>query len=103
MIDDNLALNVGLTTPKTLELLNESGLLGGKNIVIGEIHIGGYAFERINAHTCKVTYLTCVDAKGNLPHWITNKVAEKECIEMSTKYAKQFGGSLRILIAEDNK
>ena len=91
VIDDNLALNVGLTTPQTLELLNESGVLEGKNVRVGEVHIGGYAYERINDHACKVTYLSCGDMKGNLPHWIVNKAAAKDAIDVFTKYTKQFG------------
>ena len=88
VIDDNLALNVGLTTPQTLELLNESGVLDGKNVVVGDVHIGGFAYERINDHACKVTYLSCGDMKGNLPHWIVNKVAERGAIEASTNFTK---------------
>ena len=52
---------------------------------------GGFAFERINNHACQVTYLTCVDMKGSVPHWIVNKGAAKDAIDMFTKYTKQFG------------
>ena len=98
VIDNNLALNVGLTTPRALELLNEPGVLDGKNVVVGEVHIGGYAYERINDHACKVTFLSCLDAKGNLPHWIVNKVTERVSTEAFTKYTKQFGRSLRTAV-----
>ena len=48
IIDNKVALNVGFSTPKTRRLLDESGLLIGKNVRVGEVHIGGYIFERIN-------------------------------------------------------
>ncbi len=59
--------------------------------MVGDAHVGGYAFERINDHACQVTYLTCLDLKGNLPHWIANKATANSAIEMFTKYTKQFG------------
>ena len=50
VIDDNLALDVGLTTPESIQLLNESGLLDGKTVVIMDVNVGGFAYERINEH-----------------------------------------------------
>ena len=91
VLNDDVAFNVGLTTPKALQLLDESGLLQGKTVVVGDAHVGGYAFERINNHACQVTYLTCIDTKGSVPHWIVNKGAAKDAIDMFTKYTKQFG------------
>ncbi len=91
VLNDDVAFNVALTTPKALQLLDESGLLQGKTVVVGDLHVGGYAFEHINNHACQVTYLTCIDTKGNLPHWIVNKAAANSAIRTFTKYTKQFG------------
>ena len=49
-----MALNVGVKTPKGLELFNESGLLDSKTAEIGDVHLGGYVYERIDAHACEV-------------------------------------------------
>ena len=94
VMDNNIALIVGTTTPKALRLLDEFSLLEGKTAVIGHIHFGGYAYERINDHACKVTYLGCVDMKGRLPYWITNKEAENSCMKTYSRYTKQFGRPL---------
>ena len=91
VIDDNFALNVGLTTPKALRLLDESGLLEGKHAVTADMHVGGYAFERINDHACKVTFLGCMDLKGRLPYWMANKALENQAIETYTQWTKQLG------------
>ena len=91
VLNDDVAFNVGLTTPKALQLLDESGLLQGKTVVVGDAHVGGYAFERINNHACQVTYVSCGDAKGSIPHWIVNKGAVNSAIDVFTKYTKQFG------------
>ena len=59
--------------------------------MITDVNVGGYAYERINDHACKITYLFSVDVKGNVPHWVSNKVAESSAIKMYKKYTKQFG------------
>ncbi len=94
-INDNVAFNIMHTTPKALQLLNDSDVLKGKSAVKGCLNLGGFAFERINDHACQVTYMVCADLKGNIPFWAINKASEQQALEIYTTYTKQLGYYIR--------
>ena len=84
---------MGVTTPEALARLHSHEEIDEriKGAVVGHIHPSGYAFERINDSACRVTYLTCVDPKGNIPHWAARYTAKQNALEKYAQFSKKFG------------
>ena len=82
-----------VTTPEALALLHSHEEIDEriKGAVVGHAHPSGYAFERINDSACRVTYLTCVDPKGNVPHWAVHYAAKQDALERYAEFSKKFG------------
>ena len=93
ILDDTFAMNVGVTTPEALARLHSHEEIDEriKGAVVGHVHPSGYAFERINDSACRVTYLTCVDPKGNVPHWAMRHSAKQNALENYARFSKKFG------------
>ena len=93
ILDDTFALTVGVTTPEALARLHshEESDERIKGAVVGHVHPSGFAFERINDSACRVTYLTCVDPKGNIPHWAVHYTAKQNALGKYARLSKKFG------------
>lgn len=44
----------------------------------GELFVGGYIIEKIDANSTRVTYISDSDAKGNIPQMVKNTVSAKQ-------------------------
>ena len=86
-----LALNVGLTTDEALKYLESSPCFARRHLVLGHVHIGGFAFERISDNSCQMTYLTCVDLRGKVPYWAMNELGQQNAKATVRKFVKKFG------------
>ena len=91
VIDEDLALTIGVSDEHALSLLEKSKLTKKHRAVIGHVHMGGYAFERINDHACRVTYLVCVDMKGFIPYIVTNNISYSKAKKAARKLVEKFG------------
>ena len=91
MLDDQLAIQVGVQTAKATDLLHEISNPKVANAVLGEVHPSGYIFEKISDYACRVTYLTCVDTKGNVPHWVAHMISKNDAMAMYHDFSDKFG------------
>ena len=91
IIDNTLALDVGITTPKAIELLRKDSNLQGASTVVGSIIVSGLAMSRINDHACQITYISCADLKGYIPHKIVDILSLQTAKLLKDEYVAQFG------------
>ena len=49
-----------------------------KNVVRGEVKIGGFILEGVEGDKTKVTYISDVDLKGDIPGFMKKQVDEEE-------------------------
>ena len=61
-----------------------------KDVVRGEVYIGGYIIEKVDETHTRVTYISDADLKGSIPGMVKNKLSEKQA-EIASKVGYVMG------------